>query len=84
LQDFLGRPIEIGDYVVAITTKYHQLMFGRVIKANESLLSIRFLNTWGFKEPRWMIAIQSTHNVLVVDDEYALQKILAEPISMVD
>jgi hypothetical protein len=81
MQDFLGREIEVGSYVATFAPKYRSMMMGRVVKLTPKKVSVKYKNDWNYRE-RWMTHLYCPSELIVLTDQYALQKILIDPIPL--
>lgn len=78
----MGKSIEVGTYVATFAPKYRHMMMGRVINLTAKLVVVKYFNSWNFGPGRgvWCEHKYSPTELIVLTDEYALQKILNNPI----
>ena len=84
MKDFLGRTIEIGQYVATFKPKYREMMMGRVKKLTPKQVVVKYGNTWNYSPDRvmWLEHRYWPTELIVLTDEYAMVKILDNPIDL--
>ena len=81
MKDFLGRTIEIGQYVATFKPRYREMMLGRVLKLTPKMVVVRYRDPI-LRQTKWEDHRYSPGELIVLTDEYAMVKILKEPIDL--
>lgn len=77
-KDFLGRPLEIGDSVVAMAPGYRHFVLARVVAFTPKNVRVGYQNTWNYRSGMYMELLQDSNQLVRVDGPdltaYLMQK----------
>jgi hypothetical protein len=68
MNDFLGRPLELGDSVIIIAPRYRSLVLARIIGFTPRNVRVCYMNTWNYgKDGLYEELLQSPGQLVKVD-----------------